>query len=82
MCSNTELEFLGRRHAWDEEFSLSELKARLEGAEWYDDQAFAEYGLSAEEITDLRMWALAWAEDIARRAIADIYEEDIEDEPL
>ena len=55
---------------------LSELKARLEGAEWYDDQAFAEYGLSAEEITDLRLWALAWAEDILRRTIADAYEED------
>jgi len=36
----------GRRHAWDEQFSLNELKARLEGAEWYDDQAFAEYGLA------------------------------------
>ena len=28
------------------------------------------------EITDLRMWALAWAEDIVRRTIADTYEED------
>ncbi|HLK73431.1 MAG TPA: nucleotidyl transferase AbiEii/AbiGii toxin family protein [Streptosporangiaceae bacterium] len=82
LCSNIELESLGRCHAWDEEFSLSELKARLEGAEWYDDQAFAEYGLSVEEITELRMWALAWAEDIVRRIIADAYEEDIEDEPL
>jgi predicted nucleotidyltransferase component of viral defense system len=45
MRSNTELESLGRRHAWDEQFSLSELKARLDGAEWYDDQAFAEYGI-------------------------------------
>jgi hypothetical protein len=53
-CSNTELESLGRRHAWDEQFSLSELKARLDGAEWYDDQAFTEYGLSADQITDLR----------------------------
>lgn len=30
LCSNTELESLGRHHAWDEEFSLSELKARLD----------------------------------------------------
>jgi hypothetical protein len=52
----------GRCHAWDEEFSLSELKARLDGAEWYDDQAFAEYGLSAEQITDLRGWAQASAD--------------------
>ena len=26
LCSNIELESLGRRHAWDEQFSLSELK--------------------------------------------------------
>jgi predicted nucleotidyltransferase component of viral defense system len=74
LCSNIELESLGRRHAWDEEFSLGELKARLDGAEWYDDQAFAEYGLSAEQITDLRTWAQAWASDILRRTNAEIYE--------
>ena len=54
LCSNIELESLGRRHAWDEQFSLSELKARHDGAEWYDDQAFTEYGLSVEQITDQR----------------------------
>ena len=81
LCSDIEMESLGRRHAWDEQFSLSELKARLDGAEWYDDQAFAEYGLSAEQITDLRRWAQAWASDIRWRANAENYEED-DDEPL
>lgn len=81
LCSNIELESLGRRHAWDEQFSLSELQARLEGVEWYDDQAFAEYGLSAEQITDLRMWAQAWASDIFRRTNAEAHGEDA-DEPL
>jgi hypothetical protein len=82
LCSNIELESLGRRHAWDEQFALSELKARLDGAEWYDDQAIAEYGLSAEEITDLRRWALAWADDILRRTSGEIYEEDDEGKSL
>lgn len=82
LCSNAELESLGRRHAWEEQFSLSELKARLDGAEWYDDQAFAEYDLSAGEITDLRMWARAWADDIVRRINAETYEEDDEGELL
>lgn len=82
LCSYTELESLGRRHAWDEEFSLSELKERLDGAEWYDDQAFIEYGLTAEQITGLRMWALAWADDIRRRDNTAIYDEDDEGEPL
>lgn len=82
LCSNIELESLGRRHAWDEQFSLSELKARLDGAEWYDDQAFTEYGLSVEQITDLRRWAQAWADDILRRTSAETYEEDDEGESL
>ena len=69
------------RPAWDEQFSLTELNARLDGAEWYDDQAFAEYGLSAEQITDLRRWAQAWASDILRRTNAETYEED-DDEPI
>ena len=80
-CSNIELESLGRRHAWDEQFSLSELKARLEGAEWYDDQAFAEYGLSAEQIIDLRRWAQIWADDILQRIGTEMDEED-DSEPL
>jgi predicted nucleotidyltransferase component of viral defense system len=78
LCSNTELEALGRRYAWDEEFSLDELQARLNGAQWYDDQAFAEYGLSAQEITDLRNCAPAWADDINRRIYVETYEEDDE----
>lgn len=78
LCSNTELEFLGRRHAWDEQFSISELKARLDGAEWYDDQAFAEYGLSAERISGLRMWAQAWADDINQRIYRDTLDDDDE----
>lgn len=82
LCSNTELEFLGRHHAWDEQFDLSELKARLDGAEWYDDQAFAEYGRSAEQIADLRAWAQAWADDIHRRIHVETYEEDDEGESL
>jgi predicted nucleotidyltransferase component of viral defense system len=80
LCSNTELEYLGRRHAWDEQFSLSDLEARLDGAEWYDDQAFAEYGLSAPETTDLRRWAQAWADDIRRRIYVETHEEDDQDE--
>lgn len=38
-------------------------------------------GLSAEQITDLRRWAQAWASDILRRTNAETYEED-DDEPL
>jgi predicted nucleotidyltransferase component of viral defense system len=78
LCSTAELESLGRRHAW-EEFSLSDLKARLDGADWYDDQAFAEYGLSEDDIADLRRWAQAWSDDINRRLYAETWQ-DGEDE--
>lgn len=69
--TNRELEALGRRHAWEEEFNLEDLQARLSGAEWYDDQAFAEYGLNTEEITELRLWAQAWAADINQRLFSE-----------
>lgn len=48
--SNGELEALGQHYARDDEFSLIGLADRLEGTEWYDDQAFAEYGISAADI--------------------------------
>jgi hypothetical protein len=74
--SNVELEALGRRHAREGDFSLEDLKARLDGAEWYDDQAFTEYGLSAGDITGLRRWAQAWSDDIGRRLFEMVLEED------
>jgi predicted nucleotidyltransferase component of viral defense system len=67
----TELEALGRRHAWDDEFSLEDLKFRLDGADWYDNQAFAEYGLTDHDISDLRRWAQSWSDDINRRLYAE-----------
>lgn len=67
--STADLENLGRRHARFE-FSLHDLHDRLAGAEWWDDQDFADYGLSPEQIEDLRTWALAWAGDLATRLSA------------
>ncbi|MBB5933874.1 nucleotidyl transferase AbiEii/AbiGii toxin family protein [Streptomyces zagrosensis] len=61
-----ELEELGRRHARDS-FDLSELQARLGGADWIDDTEFAAYGLGEEAIAGLRQWAQAWADDIGER---------------
>ncbi|MFJ9417855.1 hypothetical protein ACIRPT_27410, partial [Streptomyces sp. NPDC101227] len=40
---------------------LHDLRDRLAGAEWWDDQDFGDYGLSPEQVEDLRAWALAWA---------------------
>jgi hypothetical protein len=78
--TSAEIEALGRRHAWEDEFSLEDLKFRLDGADWYDDQAFVEYGLSESEIADLRRWAQAWSDDINRRLYAESYADDGNDE--
>jgi hypothetical protein len=75
----TELEALGRRHAWEEELSLEDLKFRLDGADWYDDQAFAEYGLTDEQIGDLRRWAQSWSDDLNRRLYAGFYDDEEDD---
>ncbi|MET8441974.1 MULTISPECIES: nucleotidyl transferase AbiEii/AbiGii toxin family protein [Streptomyces] len=61
-----ELEELGRRHARDS-FDLSELQARLCGADWIDDTEFAAYGLDEKAIAGLRQWAQTWADDIGER---------------
>jgi hypothetical protein len=44
-----------------------------DGTDWYDDQAFAEYGLTDQEISDLRRWAQSWSDDINRRLYAETY---------
>ncbi|MFI1103380.1 nucleotidyl transferase AbiEii/AbiGii toxin family protein [Streptomyces melanogenes] len=64
--SPPELEELGRRHARDT-FDLSDLQARLAGADWIDDTEFAAYGLGEHEISALRQWAQEWADDINER---------------
>ena len=78
--SNVELEALGQRYARDDEFSLIGLSDRLDGTEWYDDQAFAEYGLTAQEINSLRCWAQSWSDDINRRLYAENYVDDEDEE--
>jgi hypothetical protein len=77
--TTAEIEALGRRHAWEDGFNLEDLKFRLDGADWYDDQAFAEYGLSESEIADLRRWAQVWSDDLNRRLYTGSYADDEED---
>lgn len=63
-----DLEELGRRHAPDT-FELSDLQARLAGAEWTDDREFRTYGVSRGEVAVIRVWAQEWADDIAERLL-------------
>ncbi|MFC9271318.1 nucleotidyl transferase AbiEii/AbiGii toxin family protein [Streptomyces zhihengii] len=62
--STADLEKFGSRHARGR-FEREDLQANLAGAEWTDDEAFAAYGLDQATITDLRTWALEWAEGLA-----------------
>ncbi|MFI8911000.1 nucleotidyl transferase AbiEii/AbiGii toxin family protein [Streptomyces sp. NPDC053513] len=64
--SHIKLEELGRRHARDS-FDLSDLQARLAGADWIDDTEFAAYGLDDHQTIELRRWAQEWTDDIAER---------------
>ena len=66
--THPELEELGRRHARDT-FDLTDLQARLSGADLMDDSEFAAYGLDAGAIAELRQWAQVWADDIAERLL-------------
>ncbi|WP_306335686.1 nucleotidyl transferase AbiEii/AbiGii toxin family protein [Streptomyces sp. KL118A] len=64
--TTADLETLGRRHA-RVEFSLHDLRDRLAGAEWWDDEDFTNYGLSSDQIQALRTWALEWTTDLEAR---------------
>ncbi|MGW5234175.1 nucleotidyl transferase AbiEii/AbiGii toxin family protein [Streptomyces nodosus] len=64
--STADLETLGRRRAHDE-FSLEDLHDRLTGADWYEDEDYAAYGLTSQQIQELKTWALEWAEDVGAR---------------
>ena len=70
-----ELELLGRLHARDE-FNLQDLADRLDAAQFLDDEDFAAYGLTADDIAGLRYWAQSWADDIARRLFRETSAED------
>ncbi|OEJ22270.1 nucleotidyl transferase AbiEii/AbiGii toxin family protein [Streptomyces subrutilus] len=61
-----ELERLGRRHGRDE-FRLHDLRDRLAGADWADDDEFAAYGLTEDETAELRAWAQRWVSDLEQR---------------
>ncbi len=76
LYSTADLESLGRRHARDE-FGLDDLAARLDGAEWYDDEVFTAYGLIDDDVSDLRTWARTWSDDIARRLSGQVIVDDL-----
>ncbi|GAA0422520.1 nucleotidyl transferase AbiEii/AbiGii toxin family protein [Streptomyces luteireticuli] len=72
-----ELEEFGRRHARGPDgFDLTDLRARLEGAEWIDDRAFAAHGLDEEAVAGLRRWAQQWADDLGERIVEEAPYED------
>ncbi|MFE0916033.1 MULTISPECIES: nucleotidyl transferase AbiEii/AbiGii toxin family protein [unclassified Streptomyces] len=61
-----ELERLGKRHGRDE-FHLHDLRDRLAGVDWADDDEFTAYGLTEDETTELRAWAQRWVSDLDQR---------------
>jgi hypothetical protein len=62
--SVVELEQLG-------DFDLAELRDRLESVVWVGDEEFAAYGLSPDDIAELRQWALEWESDLGLRLAED-----------
>ncbi|MFE3858518.1 hypothetical protein ACFXPN_46235 [Streptomyces griseorubiginosus] len=63
-----ELEQLG-------ECDPAELRERLESVVWVGDDEFAAYGLSLDDISELRRWALDWESDLGLRMLEEYDEE-------
>ncbi|MFJ7776292.1 nucleotidyl transferase AbiEii/AbiGii toxin family protein [Streptomyces yangpuensis] len=61
-----ELERLGERHGRGE-FRLHDLRDRLAGADWADDEEFYAYGLTEDGTAELRAWAQRWVSDLEQR---------------
>ncbi|GGY05265.1 hypothetical protein [Streptomyces hiroshimensis] len=80
--SHVELEELGRRHGGTgaAAFDLTDLQARLAGAEWIADSEFAAYGLDETDRAGLLRWAEAWVDDIAERLMEEAPYEDTDEE--
>lgn len=64
-CAWSELEHLGARHTAG--FSLEELADRLGGVVERDSRTFRSYGLTEQQVDELREWALRWEADIRAR---------------
>ncbi|BFV58327.1 hypothetical protein KCMC57_up34310 [Kitasatospora sp. CMC57] len=79
--SYPELETLGRHHAGPDGLDLTELQARLSGADWIDDGGFTALGLPAERVPALRGWAQGWVDDLAERLMEATEPTDPEDRP-
>lgn len=60
-----DLERLGARHTPN--WSLADLADRLSAIDLRDDGTFAAYGLTEDEIDELRRWTQSWADDIQFR---------------
>ncbi|MEU3113568.1 nucleotidyl transferase AbiEii/AbiGii toxin family protein [Micromonospora chalcea] len=63
--TRSELEHLGARHTAG--FSLDELADRLGGVTERDSRTFRSYGLTEQQVDELRGWALRWEADIRAR---------------
>jgi len=53
---------------------------RLSSVQWRADEEFTAYGLSDDEVADLRNWAQVWADDINHRLYAETYVNDEDEE--
>jgi hypothetical protein len=64
-----QLERLGAAHLPD--FALDELVDRLDSIGALSDGRFSDYGISDDEVADIRRWASVWADDVRHRRTTD-----------
>jgi hypothetical protein len=62
--SNTELAVLGRQKL-QEDFNLEDLRDQLDHAYIYPEEEFVHYGIDADQIAAIKLWAQQWADELA-----------------
>jgi Nucleotidyl transferase AbiEii toxin, Type IV TA system len=76
--SYTDLENLARRH--DPDLDLETILDHLAGVSVFADEDFAEYGLDAPRIADLRSWVTGWYDDLANRLATELADNELPDD--
>jgi hypothetical protein len=77
--SYTDLENLARRH--DPDLDLETILDHLAGVSVFADEDFAEYGLDAPRIADLRSWVTGWYDALASRLATELADDELPDDP-
>ena len=80
MANGSDIAFGKCAGSHDPDLDLEAIQDHLAGVSVFADEDFAEYGLDARRIADLRNWVTGWYDDLALRLAADLADDEVPDD--